>query len=273
MSIEIQIDKVTKDWEPIQKELFDMFLKDTKDLWENGKPDEEFLKDITTRMAKSQIKLKKAKSENNKNAIYQYQSSLESLSALLSGELKTTDYKLAKGGASLLTKIVNFTSKTLVIGTLSDGFIGIPKPSQEKIEEAIGETFDEMKDTDAFTGEKIMAQLEVTEIANATKEIMEQFYSAKNWQDYFVLGNQAVAEAMEAAMSYTEKTGEEKKQFVIEAFRFSYREFNPDLPFVDGPAEDFIEEQFLTSMLPTLVDKTWDAFQKFSKKSEVLKAE
>ncbi len=79
----------------------------------------------------------------------------------------------------------------------------------------------------------------------------------------------AVKAFMEIASDVKEATGEEKKQFVIEAFQWTYRELDPDIPWLPDFIENPLEEYLLDSLVPGLIEALYEEMkERLAKKEE-----
>lgn len=246
-------------WKESEDEIFEVLLKESKDAWVT-EPDTELLRKISSRMAEGKYKLAMAESDGNEDLATYYRRNINLVSSHMEFEFEDRSPSFSSRGATLLTKIINKIAKELVKKAVLPSLKDLPSEEKESIEKEIEQVFDKaVSEKDTTSKEDLMAKLSVEEVAKKLEPIIKKVTEDG---DYMKAAMEGVMLAMGLVNHVSEMTGEEKKAFVIESFRYAYKAFDPDIPYIDGVTEEIVETYFLKQLLPAAIDALYAAASK-----------
>ncbi len=100
------------------------------------------------------------------------------------------------------------------------------------------------------------------DLEDALKKMHEIFGDGFQWTDIGSFIGEVVPELMEVARAFKEETGEDKKQFVVDAVTAIYFYYDPDLPWIP----EWIETKLEKWVVPQLASAAIEAAYKLGKK-------
>lgn len=243
-------------WEKDQEDLYEYLLKESPKVW-SGNPDLDLLKELSSRISESNYKLDLARKGENSKLIKFYESNLKIQYANLEYELeiRKNKFPFKIGGGSILASLINSFAKKAILSAISPSLSNLPESDKQAILDGISQAFDDsIKEEKVLNKEKIVSDYTVEKLAAELEPLVMKMVEKG---DYMSSAFDAVRLGMELVNEIKSMSGEEKKQFVISAFKMAYKKANPDLPWVSGKVEESIEDYFLDTLLPAIINSLW----------------
>jgi hypothetical protein len=113
----------------------------------------------------------------------------------------------------------------------------------------------------AGTNSEVTTQLPA--VASILEEIDEALEDGFQWKDAATVLGAAIPELMKLADTFPDKTGAEKKQFVVDTVWVIYSHYNPDIPWVPEFVENKLEEIAVPKMAEFAIEAVYQLYKKY----------
>lgn len=103
----------------------------------------------------------------------------------------------------------------------------------------------------------IRVESHLPELEEALQAVHAVFGDGFQWSDVPTFIGTVVPEFMDVARAFKEETGEEKKQFVVDAVVATYFYYNPNLPWIPEPFETALEKWVVPKLAEAAIEAAY----------------
>jgi hypothetical protein len=102
-----------------------------------------------------------------------------------------------------------------------------------------------------------LVKVKVPQIVDLLEDLQDILGDGLQWRDVAPILGKVVPSLMELANSLEGKTGEEKKQFVVDSVWTIYKFYDPDIPWLPEPIESMLEQAVITRLAEAAVEAVY----------------